>query len=472
MPPHFMLILVLVQGPKSVDALTQRAMEDYRRGNFLAARNELRQALKEAPQSDTLWRYLGQTEAQLDDIDSAITDFQKSLSLAPMNAETHFNLGLLFRRKGETKDALEMYRRGLALDANDAGANQSYASLLLESGRYREAVPPLQRLRKMNGSPPSVRVLLIECYLRSGMRELAEKEIQDLLDSPKASTADHFKLVKVLLENHELNLAQKVLTHAVLVTPDSAEAHAKLGLLLANRNQYEDAAQELEHAVRLAPDSVEYSMELTGVLLLWQHYSSALEFLTAVKGRFEELPDYQYKVALAYYGLNLYPEAITRLDELARQHPEMDLAQYFLGNSYMAEGELNKAEPYYRKAIAINPKNPLYYKSLGELLRRQGSSRMDEAVKALSTALVLDAGDVQAKLGLALCYEKKKNYAQAQSLLEEVVQREPSLLPAHVALARAYYRQKKKPEGDRQAAIISRLRSEEQAKLAQPPNNK
>jgi tetratricopeptide (TPR) repeat protein len=471
---HFILILTLAQGSKSVEALTQHATEDYRRGNFSAARDELRQALKEAPQNAVLWGYLGLADAKMNEMDSAINDFQKSLSLAPKNAETHFNLGLLYKRKGETNKALEMYRQGLALDANDPGANQIYASLLMVSERYQEAIAPLQRLAKMKGLGPSVQIVLTECYLKSGMRDLGVKEVQDFLESSNAPATDHFNLVKVLLENHEEDLAQKVLRHAVLVAPDSAETHAKLGVFFANKNQLEDAAQEMTRAVRLTPDSAEYSMELAAVLLLCQRYSSALDFLTSVKERFRKLPDYQYKVALAYYGLNLYPEAITKLDELAREHPEMDLVQYFLGNSYLAEGELSKPEPYYNRAIELNPTNPLYYKSLGTLLRRQDPGRVDEAIKALSKALSLDAEDVQAKLELALCYEEQRNYPQAESLLEEIVRRQPALLPAHVALARAYYRQKKKAEGDRERAIISRLTSEEQGKelnQTQPPSS-
>ena len=196
---HFILILALAQGSKSLDALTQQATEDCRRGNFSTCRDELRQALKEDPQNAALWSYLGQTDAESNEIDSAINDFQKSLSLAPNHAETHFNLGLLYIRKGETNKALEMYRQGLGLNANDARANQSYASLLMASKRYQEAIAPLQRLSKMNGSAPSVRVVLTECYLKSGMREFGEKEIQDFLESSNAPVTDHFKLVRILL---------------------------------------------------------------------------------------------------------------------------------------------------------------------------------------------------------------------------------------------------------------------------------
>ncbi|MCI0622951.1 MAG: hypothetical protein L0387_15055 [Acidobacteria bacterium] len=56
------------------------------------------------------------------------------------------------------------------------------------------------------------------------------------------------------------------------------------------------------------------------------------------------------------------------------------------------------------------------------------------------------------------------NYPKAQSLLEEAVEQQPDLIPAHVALARVYYRQKKREEGNREKSIIARLEAEQQAR--------
>ena len=462
---HLILALFLIQQAGSVDL--QQAQEAFQMGRYSQAREKLRQALERDPRSPTLWSYLGLTDAQLNDLDAAIADFQKALSFAPDNAQTHFDLGLLYRRTGKSQKALEMYQRGLRLSPDDPAANQNYALLLMETGKFREAIAPLQKLRGLGTPSLSVRVALIESYLKGGMSDDGEREIQSFLQVPKVTTDDQLKLAKVLREDKQPEAAQLVLEHVVKVSPDSAEAHAQLGLLLATKDQYEAAVQEMGRAVRLAPESAEYSMRLAEILILWKRYPTALEFLAAVKNRFGRLVEYQYKLGLAYYGLPRIPQAITVFDKLAREHPDLDLVQFFLGNCYQTTGDYEKAEPHYKRAIELNPQQGSYYAALAQLLRKASKDRTEEALTYLEKALLLDPQDIQSKLELGLCYEKKSNYPRAQSLLEEVVQQQPDLVPAHVALARVYYRQKKKEAGDREKSIVGRLEAEQQARKLQ-----
>ncbi|MCU1274187.1 MAG: repeat-containing protein, partial [Bryobacterales bacterium] len=90
----------------------------------------------------------------------------------------------------------------------------------------------------------------------------------------------------------------------------------------------------------------------------------------------------------------------------------------------------------------------------------------DEAIANLEKALSLDAGDVQSRQELGLCYIKKADYVKAKTLLEEVVAKEPELASAHVALAQTYYKMKKKADGDRERAIVARLQAAEREKQA------
>ena len=52
---------------------------------------------------------------------------------------------------------------------------------------------------------------------------------------------------------------------------------------------------------------------------------------------------------------------------------------------------------------------------------------------------------------------QRENTPRLNPNWEDVVQKEPNLLAAHRVLARVYYRQGKKAEGDREAAIVSKL---------------
>ena len=49
-------------------------------------------------------------------------------------------------------------------------------------------------------------------------------------------------------------------------------------------------------------------------------------------------------------------------------------------------------------------------------------------------------------------------------MFEEVVSEAPDFVEAHVSLATAYYRLKRKEDGDRQRAIIQKLNAERQAR--------
>jgi len=53
---------------------------------------------------------------------------------------------------------------------------------------------------------------------------------------------------------------------------------------------------------------------------------------------------------------------------------------------------------------------------------------------------------------------------RACATLEKVVKQSPQFLEAHVSLAQVYYRLKRKADGDRERAIVQKLKAEQDAK--------
>jgi len=470
MPAALILLAALAQGAVPVETLARQARDDFQAGRYAPARDKLRQAVKRSPSNPALWSLLGLTDAQLNDLDAAIADFQKTLALAPDDAQSCFNLGLLYGRKNQTGKAIDAYQRGLKLEPDNAAAIQNYALLLMAQNRFREAAAPLEKLRGMNARNLPVRITLMECYAKSGMKSELAQEVQAVLEMPGLTSADCLRLAKVLLEDRQRDPAEVVLQHGIGMSPESAEAHYDLGLLLLDKSQFEDATRELGRAAQMDPESPPYSMRLAESLILWKHFGAALEFLMAVKDRFESLPDYGYKIGLTYYGLHQFPRAIAQFERIAREQPELDTAQFFLGNSYGGVGDLEKAESHYRRAIQLQPRNAPYYTALAQVLRKISDENTDEAITNLEKALSLDDADISTKQELGLCYIKKADYAKAQSLLEQVVGKAPDLTSAHVALAQTYYKLRKKTDGDRERAIVARLQADERSRQAEIRN--
>lgn len=456
-----LLILAFVQGVLSANQLMRQAIQDAQIGKYGEAQQMLRRALRSAPRNPELWSYLGEIDSQLHDLNAAISSFEKVVSLTPYDSRAYFNLGALYMQRGATNKALRVYRQGLALSPDAVTANQNYAFLLMKTGKFLEAVRPLRKLKTMKSTDLSVRVALIESLLKCGKIQAGQGEISEFLNLPSVTPSDQSELATVLVEDHLFPAAQEVLECMIHRAPNCANTHAELGWLLLEQKSYKDAARQVGRAVQLAPASANYSMQLAQVLLEWQNYTTALAFLRAVKGRFGSLPDYQYNLAWANYGLGQIPEAAAMLENLTQHYPTLDLPHYSLGNCYLQLSRLKDAERQYRIAIRLNPQKSSYYGALGQMLRKEGNNRINEAIANLGKAISLNPADNQSEVQLALCYEQKGELGKAQELLQHVIQDQPDLLAAHRVLTRIYYREGTKALGDRESAIVARLDSEQ-----------
>jgi tetratricopeptide (TPR) repeat protein len=462
--PGIVLLALLAQAGAGVPNLAREAHEDFGNGRYVAAREKLKGALAISPENPALWSLLGLTDSKLNDLDEAIASFRRAVKLAPDDAQSWFNLGALYGRKNEQAAAVEVYRTGLQFDSNNASANRNYAFLLMSLNRLPEAIPPLEKLKGQNAGDLSARLALIGCFAKLGNQGELDKEVQGALELPDFTLDQHLKIARMLVREKQPGAARSILEHALTISDHSAEAHFGLGLLEMEADRFEEAVRHFGRAAQIDPASAPYSMRLAEALILWEHYGTAIEFLRAVQPRFGSLPDYQYKLGLAYYGAHRFPQAIEQLEGVARENPKLDRVQFFLGNSYSSTGDLPRAEQYLRQAIALEPRNGSYYAALAQVLRKSNDDRNAEAIANLEKALAIDPADVESKHALALCYERARDYNAALALFQQVVAGQPNLTSAHVALARIYYKLRKKTEGDRESRIVAELQAKEQAK--------
>ncbi|HVX67784.1 MAG TPA: tetratricopeptide repeat protein [Bryobacteraceae bacterium] len=259
---------------------------------------------------------------------------------------------------------------------------------------------------------------------------------------------------------------EAALRKAIAAGEDTAAAHGRLGLLLYHAGRFAEATVELGRAAQLDPAKSEYSLKLAGSILAEQRYSVALEFLKAIEARFKGLAEYQYNLGLAYYGTRDYPNAIAAFEGALRIEPGMDLAYFFLGNTYAVSGELDKALPYYRKAIGLNPRNPGYYLSLGKVLAAIGPEKDAEAIRLFRKSLELHPGDSAAEYALASACMRTGDFACARPLLERVTARHPDELSAHVLLSRLYAGVGEPEKAAAERETVKRLqRAKQQAKM-------
>jgi predicted Zn-dependent protease len=250
---------------------------------------------------------------------------------------------------------------------------------------------------------------------------------------------------------------------AVAANPESAELHGELGRTLLKQGNYEEATGELGVTVNKLPDSRIYNMALVEALLGWEHWGVAVDFLNAVRDRFQQFPEYHYYLGLANFKLNKTPEALPEFEEALRINPRLDLAKFGLAACRATAGDLQGAATLSRQLVTEHPRNSRYWLALAQVLDSMGDAGRLESLRASRRAMALRPGDPVIELKTAVILTKLARYAAARPLLERVVKVDPKNSQAHVALANVYTHLGRRALAKKESEIVIEL---EKAKLA------
>ncbi len=117
------------QSRQRAAALRLSALESFRVGSYQKSISEWQEYLKHKPDSDEAYFYIGASYQDQKQLDRAILNFEKCLSINPRNALAHLNLGILYEyHRNDFKQAEEHLQRAM-----DLGGAERYDPERLQS---------------------------------------------------------------------------------------------------------------------------------------------------------------------------------------------------------------------------------------------------------------------------------------------------------------------------------------------------
>ncbi len=117
------------QSRQKIQALRQSALSAFRVGSYQKSISEWQEYLKFEPNSDEAYFYIGASYQDQKQLDTAILNFEKCLSLNPNNILAHLNLGMLYDyHRNNFKQAEEHLRK-----AKELGGAERYSPDRLQS---------------------------------------------------------------------------------------------------------------------------------------------------------------------------------------------------------------------------------------------------------------------------------------------------------------------------------------------------
>lgn len=361
-----------------------------------------------------------------------------SLFLAAMSAGDDFTtppqeLQALFAeavRRHQARDwggAAEAYGAFLERQPRNVEARSNLGAVLAAEGRYEEAIAQYREALSIDASKTAVRFNLAVSLLKAGRPAEAAPELERVVNEKP----DHRSAV-VLLAECRARLGQYASAASLLGplnerNPDDRAVTYLLGLALVQDKQVEKGQRLLDRILRDG-ESAETRL-LLGVVKL---------------------------------QAGEYPEARDDLRRAAELNPNLALVHVSLGRALMNTGDVIAAAEAFERELAINPNEFDANLLLGVLLKQD--QRLPEAMERFSKAAAIRPGDAAAQYQIGALELQLGRTAEAQEILERVVAAAPDFTEAHVSLATAYYRLKRKEDGDRHRALARELTAKQQAK--------
>ncbi len=165
----------------------------------------------------------------------------------------------------------------------------------------------------------------------------------------------------------------------------------------------------------------------------------------------------------AMLGVKNWQGALEAFRKAEAMDPTLPGLYADLGAGLAAMAELDKAKEAFQKELSRDPDNFKGNYLLGQLDRVQGDSA--DALKYLGKANELQSDNPGPAYELSVLAVQDQDYQKAETNLEGILQKYPSLTDAHVLLAQVYFRLHKTQEAMRERAIAAALQEADHARL-------
>ena len=302
---------VLIESPKSVDALNILALTQWRLGKKEEAEELLKQTSSEFPANLQATVNLAGLKLSQKDQAGAEQIYRKAIESDPHSADLAIAFGNFYLTTGRPPQAEEQLRRALQIDPQRGNALVALASLKMRAGQNAEAEKLYEQASKL--SDPKLKPLHAIFLFQTGKRDAGIAEFEKLVKQNPTDrsirgglvsayqlanrTADAEKLLAgvlqknaqdtdALLQRSELETmsgryveAQADLAKILRFYPDSAVAHYLMGRVYQHRGASLSQRQEWSEAVRLDPTLLGVRIQLAQLLISTNSAQSALDLL-------------------------------------------------------------------------------------------------------------------------------------------------------------------------------------------------
>jgi len=354
-------------------------------------------------------------------LDQAIVLYRQVVEDNPRDWNTINKIGDLYAKMNKVREASQEYAK--------------VADFYAKDGFLLKAIAIWRKINKLDTSAPEPYLSLADLYAKQGLMSEAKTHYQIVVDEyikrGKAREAGDVLKKMAEIDPGDLKVRSKL---ADLYTREGSagkavDEHIAIAEELHKKGHLAEALQVLEKGLKLDPSSGRLRSELARIHLVQRNYDKAAQYLQdALKGSPND-PQILARLGEAHLGAKKIAEAESIFKRLLALNPDDEDTRAQMGRVYLQQGQLDQAfdqlQPVVDRLLErrdaakaatllqqIVQKNPSHAKSLRKLVDVYRVAQNE-------TALVTTYSQ------LAEAYINQKDFGQAATALEALVQREP-----------------------------------------------
>jgi tetratricopeptide (TPR) repeat protein len=424
----------------------------------------------------------GIVKLELGKVDEAVPPLQRVIDRAPGSLWARLGLAAADRVKGRLAQSRAELEKLAAEQPEWALAHLQLGQTLWLQGEKEAARRAFEQAEKASPSPAFARLRVAQFFASVREVDRAVALARGVLGTP-AGPAARVLLAQLYLGRGQLDLAQKELDAGAAELPQDPLWPIQLGRLHLLRGRPQEALAQFERAGQLAPASADALLGQAQAHAALNHPAEAVRaaqalvqaqkesadsyaVLGAIHERFgqraEAVQAYEKALArqpahlgaarglaLIYARQRRAQEAVRLLEAAAAAHPRIALPLLELGQIHQRLGDDAAAAAAYRRALALEPDNPVALNNLAYALGKD-PAHLEEAVELAERAFRSAARSPAVADTLGWLLYQKGDLERAEALLAQAAAGAPDSAEIRYHLGIVYARRGKKDEARRE----------------------
>jgi tetratricopeptide (TPR) repeat protein len=185
--------------PKTAYINNDKGVEAYRKGDFNAAINFYKEALKEAPHFKLAMYNLANAYFGNNDIQKAINLYEKVILLDPKDEFSYYNLANCYLKISEYKKALVYYKKAIEISPGDYATHYNLGKAFENMKKYDDAINSYKKAIELKKDYYNAHYNLAELYRFKGLNRKAIKHF-DLYLKYNLNADDSEEVKKIIVD--------------------------------------------------------------------------------------------------------------------------------------------------------------------------------------------------------------------------------------------------------------------------------